>query len=405
MSISQLARSVNPSPTMKLNEEARALKAKGEPVIHLGTGEPKNPAPDTALMAVATKLEEGQLKYVPTGGMPSLKDAIIQYTEDNYGRTPAQQNVIVSSGAKHSVYNVLLAVVDPGDEVIQIAPYWVSYPEMVKMVGGVSVFVTPESDTFEPTIEEIEKAVTPKTKAIIVNSPNNPSGGVYTDDFVEAIVGLCEKRGIYLIMDDIYHKLAYGDALPAPGYRYTGKEIDDSMVIAINGISKIYGMTGARIGWTVASREVVSAIGKLQGQTTSCASVLSQVAAEGALRGGQEVVEALRVELRRNRDELVKGLQALPDLKINVPGGTFYCFPDFSAYNKDSSALAAFLLEKALVVTIPGGDFGMEGHLRLSYSGSLDDVQQGAARIVWALDPNSPAEIMAGDRKLVRDWL
>jgi aspartate aminotransferase len=303
------------------------------------------------------------------------------------------------------VFSVLLTLVDPGDEVIQIAPYWVSYPEMVNLVRGVSVFVTPESDTFQPTVEEVELAVTPKTKAIILNSPNNPSGVVYTDDFVGGMVEMCEKRGIYLIMDDIYHKLVFDGVLPAPGYRYTNKSIDDSMVVVVNGVSKIYGMTGLRIGWTVASKEIVSAIGRLQAQTTSCASVVSQIAAEGALSGPQGMVENLRMDLRSRRDVLVQSLGALPDLKINVPGGTFYCFPDFSAYNKDSDALASFLLEKALVVAIPGSGFGMEGHLRISYSGSLKDVQQGAERIKWALDPDSPAEIMVGDRKLVRDWL
>ena len=194
MSISQLARSIEPSPTLKMNEEARLLRQKGEPVIHLGIGEPKNKAPISALLSSAAKLNTGDIKYTPSAGIPTLVKAVIRYTEENYGRVVATNNVIVSGGAKQSLYNLLLTIVDPQDEVILLAPYWVSYPEMVKLTHGVPVVVTPEDGSFQPSMEEIERATSSYTKAIILNSPNNPSGFIYSDDFIAEMVAFCEKR-------------------------------------------------------------------------------------------------------------------------------------------------------------------------------------------------------------------
>ncbi len=405
MSISQLARSIQESPTLKLNEEARILRAKGEPVIHLGIGEPKNKAPITAILGSAAKLKYGDVKYAPTDGLPSLKKAIIRYTEENYGRLVAPENVIVSTGAKQSLYNVLLSIVDPQDEVILLAPYWVSYPEMVKLAYGVPVVVTPEDGTFHPRMEDIERAVSSYTKAIIVNSPNNPSGIVFSEEFIAEIVDFCERRGIYVVMDDIYQKLVFDGRQPTPAYRYTQKDIEDTRVIVVNGVSKLYGMTGFRIGWTIASRRMVEVMNNIQAQTTSCPSVVSQAAAEGALTGVQSVVENLRLTIQNNRDVLIQEMRGFTDVRVTRPEGTFYCLPDFRAYSNDSVELANFLLKKALVVTVPGKQFGMEGHLRLSYSGSTKDVIEGIERMKWALDPNAPNEIYIGDRKLIRDWL
>lgn len=405
MSISQLARSIQESPTLKLNEEARILRAKGEPVIHLGIGEPKNKAPITAILGSAAKLKYGDVKYAPTDGLPSLKKAIIRYTEENYGRLVAPENVIVSTGAKQSLYNVLLSIVDPQDEVILLAPYWVSYPEMVKLAYGVPVVVTPEDGTFHPRMEDIERAVSSYTKAIIVNSPNNPSGIVFSEEFIAEIVDFCERRGIYVVMDDIYQKLVFDGRQPTPAYRYTQKDIEDTRVIVVNGVSKLYGMTGFRIGWTIASRRMVEVMNNIQAQTTSCPSVVSQAAAEGALTGVQSVVENLRLTIQNNRDVLMQEMRGFTDVRVTRPEGTFYCLPDFRAYSNDSVELANFLLKKALVVTVPGKQFGMEGHLRLSYSGSTKDVIEGIERMKWALDPNAPNEIYIGDRKLIRDWL
>jgi len=196
MSISQLAASIRESSTLALNEKARVLRAKGEPVIHLGVGEPKNPAPITALLSSAARLNTGEIKYTPTDGLPSLKKAIVRYMEENYNKAVAPENIIASTGAKQSLYNTLFTIIDPQDEVILLAPHWVSYPEMVKMVHGVPVVVTPEDGTFTPRMEDIEQTVTSYTKAIIVNSPCNPSGAVFSDDFIGEIVEFCEKKGI-----------------------------------------------------------------------------------------------------------------------------------------------------------------------------------------------------------------
>ncbi len=405
MSISQLAASIRESSTLALNEKARVLRAKGEPVIHLGVGEPKNPAPITALLSSAARLNTGEIKYTPTDGLPSLKKAIVRYMEENYNKAVAPENIIASTGAKQSLYNTLFTIIDPQDEVILLAPHWVSYPEMVKMVHGVPVVVTPEDGTFTPRMEDIEQTVTSYTKAIIVNSPCNPSGAVFSDDFIGEIVEFCEKKGIYLILDDIYHKLVENGIRPAIAYDYTEKDLENSRLIVVNGVSKLYGMTGFRIGWVVGPRKLVEAMAKIQSQITSNPSVISQAAAEGALQGVQSVVENLRLEIQNNRSVMIQELEAFNGVRLIRPQGTFYCLPDFRAYEKDSLKLSNFLLEKALVVTVPGVDFGMEGHLRLSYAGSVKDVTQGIERLKWALDPKAPNEIYIGDRKLVRDWL
>jgi len=405
MSVSQLAKSIAESPTLKLNEEARVLREKGEAVVHLGAGEPKNKAPINAILSAAAKLNTAEIKYTPTDGIPSLKKAIVRYTEENYNRVVAPENVIVSAGAKQSVFNVLYSIVNPQDEVIILAPYWVSYPEMVRMVYGVPVIVTPEDGGFYPRMEDLLKALSPYTKAIIVNSPNNPSGVVYSAEFIGQIVELCEQKGIYLIMDDIYHKLVFDGMVVPNCFASTKKDTESTHVIVVNGVSKLYGMTGFRIGWAIASRELVSIMSNVQSQITSCTAGLLQAAAEGALTGLQSAVESLRMTLENNRNVMMQELSSFNGVRCTKPNGTYYCLPDFRAYSNKSVELSQLLLKKALVVTVPGKEFGMEGHLRLSYAGSIKDVTEGVARIKWALDPSSPNEIYIGDRKLVRDWL
>ena len=405
MSISKLASQIAESPTLKLNEEAARLRDKGEAVVHLGAGEPKNRAPINAILSAAAKLNTGDVKYTPTDGIPSLKKAVIRYTEENYDRMVGYENVIVSAGAKQALFNLLYTIINPQDEVVIFAPYWVSYPEMIKMVYGVPVVVTPEDGSFYPTMKDLEPAVSSYTKAIIVNSPNNPSGVVYPESFIAELVEFCERKGIYLIMDDIYHQLVFDGKTVPPAFKYTKKDIETTKVIVINGISKLYGMTGFRIGWTVASKPVIAVMANVQSQTVSCTSVLLQAAAEGALTGLQSVVSSLRMTLENNRNVMVQELRAFNGVKLTPPNGTYYCLPDFRAYNKNSVDLSQFLLKKALVVTVPGKEFGMEGHLRLSYATTIKDVKVGVERIKWALDPTSPKEIFIGERKLVRDWL
>ena len=405
MSISRLASTIKESPTLSLNEEARRLKTLGHPVIHLGIGEPKNPAPITALLGSSAKLKAGDIKYVPTDGTPSLKKAIIRYTEENYGRMVAPENVIVSNGAKQSIYNILFTILNPQDEVIILAPHWVSYPEMVKMLYGIPVIVVPEDGTFIPRMQDIEEATSSYTKAIIVNSPNNPSGAVFPEELIASIVDYCERKGIYLIMDDIYHQLVFDKITAPPAYKFTKEDVDNSHIIIVNGVAKMYGMTGYRIGWTIAPRQMVEVMINIQSNVTSCPSVISQAAAESALTGMQSVVENLRLTIQNNRDVLMQEMRSFSDVTTIKPSGTFYALPDFRAYATDSVKLARFLLDKAMVVTVPGVEFGMDGYLRLSYAGAVKDVIEGVERMKWALDPNAPNEIYIGDRKLIRDWL
>lgn len=405
MSVSELASAIVESPTLRLNEEARLLRERGEPVIHLGIGEPKNKTPISAILSSAARLSQGDVKYCPSDGLPSLKKAIIRYTEEAYDKVVAPENVIVSSGAKQALFNILYTILNPQDEVIILAPYWVSYPEMVKMVYGVPVVVTPEDGSFHPRMADIERAVSSSTKALIVNSPNNPSGIVYREEFIAQIVDFCERRKIFLIMDDIYHKLVFDGRSAPPCYRFTTRDVEDSRLIVVNGIAKLYGMTGFRIGWCVAPRKIVSVMNNVQAQTTSCASPVMQAGAEGALLGLQSVVEALRLAIQNNRDVAMRELSSFNGVKTYKPDGTFYCLPDFRAYSSNSVELSNFLLKKALVVTVPGREFGMEGHLRLSFAGTVKDVTEGIARIKWALDPTSPNDIYIGDKRLIRDWL
>jgi len=405
MSISQLARSIVDSPTLRLNEEARLLRERGLPVIHLGIGEPKNKAPINAILAAGNKLSSGDVKYTPTDGLPSLKKAIIMYTEDNYNRIVAPENIIVTNGAKQSLFNVIYCLIDPQDEVIILAPYWVSYPEMVKMAYGIPIIVTPKDGTFYPRMEDILEAVSSYTKAIIVNSPNNPSGMIFPPEFIGELVEFCEAKGIYLIMDDIYHRLVFDGKQALPGYQFTQKDIESTKVIVTNGVSKIYGMTGFRIGWVIANRRMVEVMTNVQAQMTSNPATILQAAAEGALNGIQSDVESLRLTIENNRNVIMQELRSFSGIRSAMPEGAFYCFPDFRAYEENSIKLADFLLNKALVVTVPGIEFGFEGHLRLSFSGTVKEITEGIARMKWALDPESPREIYIGDRKMIRDWL
>jgi aspartate aminotransferase len=405
MKLSKLAADIGESPTLALNEEARLLRERGEAVIHLGIGEPKNKTPINAILTSAARLTSGEVKYTPADGMPSLKKAIIRYTEENYDRLVAPENVLVTNGAKQSLFNILYSILNPQEEVILLAPYWVSYPEIVKMCMGRPVIVTPEDGTFTPRFEEIERAVTSYTRAIIVNSPNNPSGAIYPPALIEKLVAFCEGKGIYLICDDIYQKLTFDNKEAVPAHRFTDRDVDNTHVVVVNGVAKIYGMTGFRVGWVVAPRDLVRVMTNVTAQTTSGVSPVSQAAAEGALNGLQSVVEALRLQIQNNRDVLLQEMKSFNGARLIPPDGTFYALPDLRAFGASSVEIARFLLKKAMVVTVPGKEFGMEGHIRLSFSGTVKDVTEGIARIKWALDPSSPNEIYIGDKRMVRDWL
>jgi aspartate aminotransferase len=325
MSLSQLARSINESPTLKLNETAALLKDKGEPVIHLGGGEPKSKAPIDAIVSCTALLRTGDVKYTPADGIPALKKAIIRYTEEHYDRLVPPENVIASSGAKQSLMVLLHAILDPQEEVVYPAPYWVSYPEMVKIAGGAPIAVTAADGGFQPTVDEMAQAMGPYTKAVILNSPNNPSGVVYSDEFVAGVMELCERRNLYLIMDDTYNRLIFDGRTPTNCYRFSKDlTIDSSKLVVINCVSKMYAMTGFRIGWTVGAKDLIRAMTNIQSQETSGPAAPSQWAAVGALTGVQSSIESLRLTLENNRNIMMTRLEAFNGVKTVKPGGTFY---------------------------------------------------------------------------------
>lgn len=404
MSISQLARSIKPSPTLKLNEMAAKLREKGEPVIHLGGGEPKSKAPLDAILNCSAQLNTGEIRYAPADGLPAMKKAVIRYTEEHYDRLVAPENVIISSGAKQAIMVLLHAILEPKDEVLFPVPYWVSYPEMVRLAGGVPVPVLAEDGSFQPRIEDIAEKVGSYTRAIILNSPNNPSGAMYSRDFVAQVVELCEKKNLWLVMDDLYNRLVFDGKKAPNAWEFARDTPESSKLVVVQGVSKMYAMTGFRIGWAIANREVTEAMTNIQSHQTSGPVTVSQWAAIGALSGVQTSIETLRLTLENNRNVLLERLATIPGVKVTKPDGTFYAFPDFSAYSKDSMKLAELLLDRVRVVVVPGREFGMDGHLRISYCGTIKEITEGVDRIKWALDPAAPNELFLGDRKLVRDW-
>jgi aspartate aminotransferase len=401
MKLSNLSNIIGESPTLNLNAKTAALKKRGLPIVHLGGGEPETPAPLSAVEAIIKKVQTRKIKYSPTTGGTELKNAVCGYTKKAYGFEIGNDNVIISTGAKQAIYNFLLCAVNPGDEVIFPVPFWVSYPEMVKLAGGVPVPVKPAKG-IELTFEEIAQAVTPKTKVIMFNNPGNPAGVVYGEAFVKRLVEFCEQKGIWLMTDDIYHQLVFsGVKTPSP-FAYA-KNTDN--IVAVNGVSKVYGLTGMRIGWAVSSnKEIIAAMGRMQAQTTSCNSDVTEAGALGALIGPQNCIAELVNILENNKNILMAEYKKIKDIGVTEPKGTFYSFVDFSKYNKDSMSLSAFLLDKVMVATVPGVSFGMEGYLRISFCASEENILEGMRRIIWALDENAKEPLKIGNITITKDW-
>lgn len=385
MGLSQIASTIGESATLKLNATAAALRAEGKPVIHLGGGEPESKAPPSALRAAAALLETGAVRYTPASGLPALKEAIADYTREYYHIDVAPRNVVASGGAKQAIMVALHALLDPGDEVLFPVPYWVSYPDMVRLCAARPVPVKPADGSFHPTIEDIQRHTTSRTKIIILNTPNNPSGAVYTAEFIRAVVQLCEERNIYLLMDDIYQRLVFDGRRPVSAGEFVRRKGDDGILLIVNGVSKQYAMTGFRLGWAVGPAPLIRVMGMIQGHETSGPSALSQHAAIGALRGEQSSVEELRRTLEQNRNLLLDCLATLPHVRVERPGGTFYSLVDFRHYDTSSNRLAQHLLEQSLVITVPGVEFGLDGFLRISYCGAAHDIRTGVERIKTAL--------------------
>ena len=391
--LSKRAQDVKPSPTLAIDAKAKALKASGVDVVNFGVGEPDFDTPQNVKQAAIKAIQDGFTKYTPAGGIDPLKDAIIaKFARDN-GLTYARDEVVVSCGAKHSLYNAAQALFGPGDEVIVPAPYWVSYPDQVALNDAVPVIVkTRETDSFVLSPGALEAAITPKTKAVILNSPSNPTGFAYDAEALGKVAEIACRRGIMVVSDEIYEKLVYEGASHVsiaslgPGIR--------ARTVVVNGLSKSHAMTGWRIGYAAGPREVIRAMTNIQSQSTSNPNSIAQKAAVEALNGPQDSVAAMHREFDARRRYLVGALNGMPGLSCRTPNGAFYAFPNCAKlYGKkagargiDSSAdLALYLLEEARVAVVPGSAFGDDDHIRLSYATSMENLKKGAQRIAAAL--------------------
>jgi len=384
MKLSKLVISLKPSATLKLNELANKLKLEGKDIIHLGGGEPEFDIPETAQKEVIERLKTKRVRYTPTAGIKKLREEIVNYVNDIYNFKVDIDNIVVSTGAKQAIYNFLLSVLDPGDEVIIIAPYWVSYTEMVSMAYAHPVVVRP-SQGLIPSINDIKRCISSNTKLIMINSPNNPTGLIWPNELIKDVIDLAEKNDIYVLFDSIYDQLIIDDFDYKNPFSFVD-DIEKSNIVVINGVSKAFSMTGFRIGFSIASKELSKAMTKIQAQVTSCPSELSQYGALGALREGKKFSKKLVDDLRIKRDILVDELSKIKKAKFIKPQATFYSFVDFSEYEKDSSKLSSTLIEKTGVVTVPGIEFGMEGYLRISFCSDVDSIKKGVSRIREFLD-------------------
>ena len=396
--LSERALAAAPSPTLAITAKANALKSEGKDIVGFGAGEPDFDTPQPIKDAAVAALAAGQTKYTPSSGTPALKDAILAKLARDNGVTYGRTEVIVSCGAKHSLYNVMQAMLNPGDEVIIPAPYWVSYPEQVKLAGATPVVVTTTERTgFLATAADIESAITPKTKMVIVNSPSNPTGAVYTPQALRDISELCVGRGLYVISDEIYEKIIYqGQQFVSPAS--FGAEAR-RLTITVNGFSKAYSMTGWRLGYAAADKDIVAAMSKIQDQSTSNPTSFAQAGGVEALNGPQEAVETMRRAFEERRDYIVAALNDIPSVHCLSPGGAFYVFPNVASfYGKNwtpqgdnprtlggSDDLAEYLLTGAGVAVVPGSGFGADANIRLSYATSMANIQKGVARIAEAL--------------------
>ena len=381
--LSTWSKNVAPSPTLAVDAKAKALKAAGKDVCGFGAGEPDFDTPAFIKDACAKALAEGQTKYAPTPGIPALRKAIADaYTARGFTGI-AENNVVVSPGGKMSCYLAILATISPGDEVVIPAPYWVSYPEMVKLAGGIPRFVVAEDTTgFKVTPEQLRAVLTPKTRMVVINSPSNPTGAVYTRAELEALVAICVKAGVWILSDEIYEHLVYdGQSTCSPA---TFSPEAARLTITVSGYAKTYSMTGWRLGTLVAGKEVSAAVADLQSQTTSNATTFAQF---GALAVHQHPDKAkaslaeMAVAFDRRRLKLLAGLNAIPGLTCYRSQGAFYLFPNIRKFGLSSADFAARLLEEELVAVVPGSAFGSEGYIRLSYATSDATIEKGLERL------------------------
>ena len=385
---------VEPSPTLAVSAKAAKLKAAGVDVVSFGAGEPDFDTPVHIKEAAKKALDAGATKYTLVEGTLALRKAVAAWLGKAHGLSIDPAEVIVSSGAKQSIFNAVLALIDEGDEVIIPTPAWVSYNDIVKLAGGrpVNVPTTAESN-FQVRVEDVEKAMTPRTRMILVCSPSNPTGAVYDEATLRGLAQLAVDRDVWLMTDDIYRTLLYGDAKffqPA-----TIGEAVRAHIILIDGVSKAYAMTGWRVGFTVAPRPVVEGMATLQGQSTTHAAAVAQAAAQAAVEGPTDELEKMRLEFDKRRKVMVARLREIPGVKCVEPKGAFYAFPDLSAFVgrktpegkkiENDLALCEYLIEAAKVAVVPGSAFHAPGYVRLSYATSMKNVEEGIRRMAEAL--------------------
>src|SRR5690349_8349133 len=380
MEISERAAQLTPSLTLSIDSKAKAMKAEGIDVCGFGAGEPDFDTPEHIKRAAIEALEAGFTKYTPNAGIPELRQAIADKLAADNGLTYRAGQVIVSNGAKHACYNAILATCQPGDEVIIPAPYWVSYPDMVRLVGAEPVIVpTSERNAWKMSAEDFENAMTPRTKMLIMNTPGNPTGSVYTRDELEAIVNVAAEEDIYILSDEIYEKLVYDDAKHV-SIASLSKEAYD-LTITINGFSKSYAMTGWRLGYLAAPDAVARAVDSIQSHTSSNPCSFAQKGALAALKGDQQPIIDMRDEFDLRRQYMVGRLSSIDRLSVVKPQGAFYVVVNIAKLGLTSSNFADRLLSKHHVAVVPGIAFGNDSIIRLSYATSMDVIKKGLDRI------------------------
>ncbi len=391
MRLAERLQQIKPSATLAVAARAAELKAAGEDVIGLGTGEPDFPTPETACEAAIAAMQNGQTKYTAVDGTAELKQAIIEKLKRDNALLYSPGEIIVSTGAKQALFNMLLALINPGDEVLVPTPSWVSYPDMVRLVGGIPIELhADDRQNFKVTPEQLEQAITPKTRLLMLNSPSNPTGMAYSKAEYQAIGELLARHPqIGISSDEIYEHIYWGKE-PFISFASACPELRDRTMI-INGVSKAYAMTGWRIGFMAGPEALVTAMRKIQSQSTSNPSSISQAAAAAALNGNQDSVFEMRDEFKRRHDWLIDALNRIPGVSCKPCDGAFYAFPSFAeaiiaipGVDNDLD-MAEWLLEHAGIAVVPGNPFGAPGHLRLSYAASMEVLQAAVSRIHNAL--------------------
>ncbi len=387
--ISKIASRIQASTTLVIDSMFKDMKANGVDVVGFGAGEPDFPTPEHIKQAGIRAIETNKTKYTPASGLLDLKKAVCHRLLEDYQLDYRPEQIVVASGAKHVVYLTLMVLCDPGDEVVIAAPYWVSYSEMVQQAGAIPVIVTAgEEQAFKITAEQLEAAITPKTKVFMLNSPSNPTGMVYSREELEAIAAVCLRHNIYIIADDIYSNLVY-DGLPYCSIASLGEDVKRHCIV-INGVSKSYAMTGWRIGYSAAEPEIARAMSNYVSHSTSAPSTISQYAAIEALNGPQDEIAAMREAFQARRDHLVARMNEIDGVSCMKPQGAFYVMMNMKSFIgktmygqviHDDNDFAKLFLEKGLVATVPCSAFAAPGFIRWSYATSMQEIDKGLDRL------------------------